>query len=101
MSPLVVICEAGTHCVRCRDREGGRRWREQLARAYELPAGGVDFACPYRRRWGWKRTRWNWPRGLGDIIAAITKALGIKQCGGCKRRQEALNQATAGCCGGG
>jgi hypothetical protein len=31
-------------------------------------------------------------RGLGDTIAKITKALGIKPCGGCKKRQAALNK---------
>ena len=30
-------------------------------------------------------------RGLGDTIAKITKAVGIQQCGGCKERQELLN----------
>ena len=32
-------------------------------------------------------------RGLGDVIAAVTSAVGIKPCGGCKERQEALNKA--------
>jgi hypothetical protein len=31
-------------------------------------------------------------RGLGDTIAKITSAVGIKPCGGCKKRQEKLNQ---------
>jgi hypothetical protein len=31
-------------------------------------------------------------RGFGDTIAKITSAVGIKPCGGCKRRQEALNR---------
>ena len=31
-------------------------------------------------------------RGLGDTIAAVTTALGIPTCGGCKKRQEALNR---------
>lgn len=31
-------------------------------------------------------------RGLGDTIAKITKAAGIKPCGGCKRRQRVLNK---------
>jgi hypothetical protein len=30
-------------------------------------------------------------RGLGDVIAAATAAVGIKPCGGCKKRQELLN----------
>ncbi len=31
-------------------------------------------------------------RGLGDVIAKATKAVGIKPCGGCKKRQEWLNK---------
>lgn len=34
--------------------------------------------------------------GLGDAVAAATKAVGVKPCGGCRRRQEALNRATPG-----
>lgn len=30
--------------------------------------------------------------GLGDAIAAVTSAVGIKPCGGCKKRQAALNK---------
>tara|TARA_R110000824_G_scaffold95520_1_gene229649 strand:- start:635 stop:802 length:168 start_codon:yes stop_codon:yes gene_type:complete len=30
--------------------------------------------------------------GLGDTIAKITKAVGIKPCGGCKKRQDKLNK---------
>lgn len=32
-------------------------------------------------------------RGLGDTIAKVTSAIGIKPCGGCKERQEWLNRA--------
>jgi hypothetical protein len=31
-------------------------------------------------------------RGLGDVIAAATSAVGIKPCGRCKRDQERLNR---------
>lgn len=31
-------------------------------------------------------------RGLGDVVAAATKAVGIKPCGGCQKRREALNK---------
>ena len=30
--------------------------------------------------------------GLGDTIAKATKAVGIKPCGGCKKRQAKLNK---------
>ena len=32
-------------------------------------------------------------RGLGDTVAKITKSVGIKPCGPCKKRQAALNKA--------
>lgn len=32
-------------------------------------------------------------RGMGDVIAKITNAVGIRPCGGCKKRQEAINRA--------
>jgi len=31
-------------------------------------------------------------RGLGDVVASATKAMGIKTCGGCAARREALNK---------
>ena len=31
-------------------------------------------------------------KGLGDTIKKVTSKLGIKQCGGCKKRQEKLNR---------
>jgi len=30
-------------------------------------------------------------KGLGDMVADVTKAVGIKPCEGCKKRQEKLN----------
>ncbi len=33
-------------------------------------------------------------RGLGDTIARATKMAGIKTCGGCQKRREALNKMT-------
>lgn len=30
--------------------------------------------------------------GLGDVIKRVTSRVGIKPCGGCKRRAEALNR---------
>lgn len=30
--------------------------------------------------------------GLGDTIASLTKAVGIKPCGGCEKRRRALNR---------
>lgn len=33
------------------------------------------------------------PTGLGDMVKRVTDALHIPQCGGCKERQERLNEA--------
>lgn len=30
--------------------------------------------------------------GLGDLVKRATSAIGIKPCGGCRRRAEALNR---------
>ena len=35
-------------------------------------------------------------KGIGDTVAAVTTAAGIKPCGRCKKRQAALNKATPG-----
>lgn len=43
-----------------------------------------DWQCPLEK---WTRES----RGLGDTIAKLTKAVGIKPCGGCRKRQAALN----------
>ena len=34
----------------------------------------------------------NASKGLGDTIAKMTGAMGIRPCGGCKKRQELLNR---------
>ena len=31
-------------------------------------------------------------RGLGDTIAKVTKAIGVRPCGGCSKRQATLNR---------
>ncbi len=37
-----------------------------------------------------RRSQW---KGLGDVVASATKLLGMKKCGGCAKRQTALNRA--------
>lgn len=37
-------------------------------------------------------TKKNKSKGLGDTVAKITRAVGIKPCGGCKKRQAKLNK---------
>lgn len=31
-------------------------------------------------------------KGAGDTLKRVTESLGIKPCGGCQKRQEALNK---------
>lgn len=35
-----------------------------------------------------REARW---KGLGDVVASVTKAVGIKPCGSCRERQQKLN----------
>ena len=44
--------------------------------------GSVQLPPPQERGW----------RGLGDVVASVTSAVGIKPCGGCNKRREALNK---------
>ncbi len=59
---------------------------------------GDSFICT---QCGWKyhkRVRRNCPKYrplLGDRIAKLTRRLGIKPCGGCKKRQKWLNRIHA------
>lgn len=50
--------------------------------ASELPKPSTPQPAPQPERM----------RGLGDAVAKVTKTLGIKECGGCKKRREALNK---------
>ncbi|MEI6475735.1 MAG: hypothetical protein WCO75_10110 [Planctomycetota bacterium] len=34
--------------------------------------------------------------GVGDVVAGATKAVGIKPCSACQKRQAAMNKATPG-----
>lgn len=45
-------CACGIHCRVCRDLDGGRAWRESLAKVFDLPGGVVDFECPNGKPWG-------------------------------------------------
>ena len=80
------ICKPGLYCRVCRDREAGRPHRVTwLTRNGSTIA--PDFECPEGKPWGYAPSR-----GLGDTIAKRTSAVGIKPCGGCKRRRDSLNK---------
>lgn len=93
MKPLSVICDTQAHCAACRDREGGRAWRQSLRTAFVLP-GGDDFECPSGKPWGFagEWTPDQPSRGVGDTLAKLTHAFGLSPCGGCQERQSKLNK---------
>lgn len=99
-----IHCKSSAHCRQCRQLEQGRPWRGSLAKAFTLPPGAPDFACPYGKPWGHvpppdpdvHRDRdAKKSRGLGDTVAKIIKKVSggrVKPCGGCMKRQRFLNK---------
>jgi len=82
-------CRSHAHCRTCRDREGGHRWREQIAAHFETD--GVDWPCPDGLPWGYEGKS----KGLGDTVAKVIKKVTrgrVKPCGGCRKRQRRLNR---------
>ena len=59
-----------------------------------VPAGYQCINCSAVKK---KQTKRNcgMKKGFGDTIANITKTVGVKPCGGCKKRRARLNKATA------
>lgn len=74
------LCRDRRACADCRT---SAKFRESLHRAGLVDS--PDFSCPH----GYTADRL--PLGLGDVVAKVTTALGIRPCGACKKRQRALN----------
>ena len=49
-----IHCYSRAHCVACRDLEGGRAWRTEMARRFRVPGDDVDFDCPEGLPWNVK-----------------------------------------------
>lgn len=79
--------------------EGGRAWRESLGKVFELPAGIVDFECPYGFKWGDKpepdyKTKKVTPEQITKqkkyqkviqvLVKFRTKCFGYQKIKGCK-----------------
>lgn len=45
-------CTCKVNCPTCRDKDGGRQWRELLRKAFRLPNDETDFECPHGLPWG-------------------------------------------------
>lgn len=54
---------------------------------------GVDYACDEKPVDNLTAIFTSEGLMLGNLIKAVTDAVGIKQCGGCKGRQRGLNSA--------
>lgn len=75
------------HCKKCRQPKAGKFLRLRMMALRKTGVEGPDFECPLGKPW-----RDEPSRGVGDTIAKATKAIGIKPCGGCRKRQELLNK---------
>ena len=84
-------CLGGVHCRLCRDREGGRAWRQRILLLFNVPDNNVDWPCPQKKEWDYIGPS----RGLRDTVAKAIKFVTrgrLKPCRGCKKRQAALNR---------
>jgi len=45
-------CRREAHCGTCRNLEGGRTWRKQIAERFAVE--GVDWPCPKGHEWGYQ-----------------------------------------------
>ena len=61
---------------------------EPIENGYKCHNCGATKRKKTRRMCGMKK-------GFGDTVANLTKAVGIKPCGGCQKRRARLNKATA------
>ena len=49
------VCVSRNHCTTCRDKDGGRKWREQLLNGpYQVPNSEIDFICSFGVEWNSK-----------------------------------------------
>lgn len=70
----------------------------------EMRKPGFLVACEEQGQWERKglvidsktyddlREKFGFSRGLGDTVAKVTKAMGLRPCRGCRKRQAKLNQ---------
>ena len=81
---LLPHCNYTHFCADCRDREKGQEFRRGVLERQGIEGVEVDFACPKDKPWNGqllRDTKQLPAQGLGDTIAKITKAVGIKPHG--------------------
>jgi len=85
------VCLLGLDTAQC-DTCGSRVSREgniidpPLFAGMKSPPPAAEIVAPTRP------AREPRLRGMGDVVQAMTKAVGIRTCGGCAKRREALNR---------
>jgi len=87
-----VHCKARAHCRTCRARTvAGAAWRTAIAAKFAAPTG---WECPHGVPWdvgAALHTRLLRIARLGDKVERMTRAAGIRPCGGCRKRKAVLN----------
>jgi len=84
-------CKSHAHCHRCRDRNGGRVWREKLQGSFTIDE--VDFVCPEGRVWHYGGPMvGRWIKNTINWVARKTIKRNLKPCISCKDREEKLNE---------
>lgn len=73
------VCASRRACRDCRDRVGGRGFRESISAGYELPSGGVDFDCPHGVPWN----------ATPDPLPADFAARRLERCDACDNVRKA------------
>ena len=82
-------CRSGGWCEKCRS-ESDPSTRQFIQITFGVHS--ADFDCPHGKPWGYKHELpIKKSKGLGDTIAKITKAVGIKPCKPCEERRKKLN----------
>ena len=49
-----IHCRSRAHCSVCRNKEGGRKWRDQIMKIFK-DITAVDFECPHGIPWEYKK----------------------------------------------
>ena len=80
-----IHCCSRAHCITCRDLEGGRAWRSEMARRFRVPGNAVDFDCPDSLPWNVKEHN----------LTGDTQRHEKKPCG-CGKRRSANEAAETG-----
>lgn len=82
------------HCAICRDRDGGRAWREDVCVMFGAPSGGVEFECPDKKAWGYQHEK----SGLsaqrpGDLAKLLIERVTgeTSTCGSCDSFSKWMN----------